>query len=158
MKTPEAHFLTPLKIEQMGPDLWRLLADLVYWSRCLRVSITAPKGFITDLESVPRWIPVAYAVLYGSAHAAGTVHDFLYQTRKIVYRTIARAEADGVLYEAAGAPGPGIEPTAGWKRQLIWSGVRLGGRRAWRTGPERLQILWDRRRTPRVSDPAEQGI
>lgn len=150
-------FLTPLRVEQLGEDRWKLLAPLVYVSASAEATIEVPAGFITDFESIPRWLPIAYAALYGGAHAAGVIHDDLYQTQKVGRCPISRAQADAVLYEATGATGPGIQPLSGWKRWAIWSGVRIGGRGAWRSGPYRLQILWDRRRTPRP-DPAEEGI
>ena len=154
-----SQFITPLKIEQLGPDRWTLLAPLVYESDFLRCTVTVPEGFVTDLLSVPRWLPISYASLYGRANAPGVVHDMAYQTHRVIYREIARWEADYLLWEAAGASGPGIDPATWWERQRLWAGVRLGGRSAWASGPNRLTILgWDRRRTPRVSDPAEQGI
>ena len=72
-----AAFLTPLKLEELGEDRWRLLAPLIYrsdvlpWPALVRVEV----GFETDLESVPRWLPVCYAILYGTAHPAAVVHD-----------------------------------------------------------------------------------
>ena len=76
-------FLTPLKIEQIAIDRWKLLEPLVYESDLLGCRITVPVGFITDMESVPRWLPIVYALLYGEAHAAGVLHDYLYMVHKI---------------------------------------------------------------------------
>ena len=142
-------FLTPVVTEQLATDRYRLVAPLRYESDALRCSVTAPRGFVTDFESVPRWLPLTYAWIYGEAHAPGVLHDYLYQVHKVVFREVTRAEADGLLYEAAGASGPGIQPIGRLKRWTLWSGVRLGGQCAWDSGPSRLTVLWDRRAGPR---------
>ena len=153
-----SRFLQPLQIEQLGPDRWRLLAPLQYESDFLRCMITPPAGFVTDLLSIPRWLPISYASLYGRANAPGVLHDMAYQSHQVFYRPIERWEADYLLWEAAGARGPGIEPASRSERWRLWAGVRVGGRSAWASGPERLTILgWDRRRRPR-GDPAEEGV
>ena len=145
-----SRFLTSLQLEQLATDRWRLLAPLQYESDFLRCTITAPEGFVTDLLSVPRWLPFTYATLYGRANAPGVLHDLLYQTHRVIYRKIDRGEADYVLWEAAGALGPGIEAASWWDRQRLWAGVRIGGHGAWASGPSRLKILgWDRRHAPR---------
>ena len=148
-----SRFTTPLQIEQIGLDRWKLLAPVQYESDFLRCTITAPGGFVTDLLSVPRWLPLTYATLYGRANASGVAHDLLYQTHRVIHREIERSEADYVLWEAAGAIGPGIEPASWFTRQRLWAGVKLGGASAWASGPDRLTILgWDRRRTRRVQE------
>lgn len=146
-----SRFLTPLRLEQLGPDRWKVLALLQYESDFLRCTITAPEGFVTDLLSIPRWLPITYASLYGRANAPGVIHDFLYQTHRVIYRDINRGEADYVLWEAADASGPGMEAASWWDRQRLWMGVRVGGRAAWQSGPTRLTVLgWDRRQKPRI--------
>lgn len=153
-----SRFLTQLQIEQLGPDRWRVLTPLTYESDYLRCTITPPAGFVTDLESVPRWLPLTYASLFGRAHAPGVVHDFCYQAQRTLLGPLTRSEADYLLWEAAGAEGPGIAPATWWERQRLWAGVRVGGRGAWRTGPDRLLILgWDRRRTARAGAPIREG-
>lgn len=143
-------FLTPVITEQLGADRYRLIAPLQYESDLLRCSITAPTGFVTDFESVPRWLPLTYAWLMGTAHAAGVTHDMLYQSHRTILGEVTRAQADALLYEAAGATGPGIEALGWAKRWALWSGVRVGGASAWASGPSRLTILgWDRRKARR---------
>ena len=141
-------FLTPVITEQIRTDRFRLVAPLTYESDLLRCTITAPTGFVTDLESVPRWLPVVYAWLRGTAHAPGVLHDWAYQTHRAFCTDLTRAQADALLYEAAGATGPGIEALGWAKRWTLWTGVRIGGASAWASGPRRLQA-WERRRTPR---------
>ena len=135
-----AKFLSALQVEQLAEDRWRLLSALRYQSAVLKAIIVVPDGFVTDFESVPRWLPLVYATLYGGAHAAGVVHDMLYQTHIAADQGVA----DDVLYEAMGANGPGIVAVAGWKRSVIWTGVRLGGAAAYASGPRRFQVLGNR--------------
>ena len=135
-----AKFLSALQVEQLAEDRWRLLSSLRYQSAVLRAIIVAPEGFISDFESVPRWLPLVYATLYGGAHAAGVIHDLLYQTHIAADQGVA----DDVLYEAMGAEGPGIVAVPAWKRQIIWAGVRLGGAAAYASGPRRFQVLGNR--------------
>ena len=116
-----SQFLSPLIVEELGEDKWRLMAPLRYQSDLLGRMVMVREGFQTDLESVPRWLPVAYSILYGSAHAAAVVHDWLYTVGEP-----ARRMCDSVLYEAIITTG---QPA--WKAWLIWAGVRLGGGLAW---------------------------
>lgn len=47
-------FLTSLDTRKIGPQRWLLLDDLVYQSDLLRGIVIAPRGFQTDLASIPR--------------------------------------------------------------------------------------------------------
>jgi len=40
--------------------------------------ITIPAGFITDLASVPKWLPLSRSFLAGNARRAAIAHDYLY--------------------------------------------------------------------------------
>lgn len=117
-----AQFLAPLTVTELGEDRWMLNTPLPYQSDVLHHTVTVPAGFVTDLESVPRWMPIVYAILYGAAHAAGVVHDFLY-----TFQFTSRQTADAVLYEAVVATG---QPA--WKAYVIWLGIRAGGWVAWK--------------------------
>ena len=137
-----AQFLTALEIREVAQDRWVLLRPLIYESDVLLIrysttwghTITVPVNFTTDLESIPRVLPLAYAILYGTAHKASVVHDWLY-TNGGLWPTsqlaqsgahVTRKQADDVLYEAIVCTG---EPR--WKAWLIWLGVRAGGWVAW---------------------------
>ena len=147
-------FLTSLQAEQIAPGTWRLLAPLVYRSAVLGTTVTVPTDFMSDGDSIPRWLPLVYAILKGVATAPAFLHDYLYQTHQAHDLQITRGQGDAVLHEAAGADGPGIVPTSDWQRWLLWSGVRIGGGWAWYTGPRRYSALrnyavQDRRVVPR---------
>ncbi len=145
----EAAFLTPLRVEETGVDEWRLIEPLVYSSPLLDVTVTIPAGWITDFESVPRWIPLAYAVLYGIAHAPAVIHDWAYTyagfRRGAFVRSVTRAEADGLIYEAMRTPRrPHPEnEVPRWKAWIIWIGLRVGGWITWRDRrKENLPVPW----------------
>src|SRR5688572_157944 len=53
-----AAFLTPLRTEKIGPQRWLLTDDLLFRSVILPGVFVAPRGFQTDLASIPRiaWV------------------------------------------------------------------------------------------------------
>lgn len=83
-------------------------------------SVTVPKGFVTDLASIPT---VFYSLLRpdGEYAYAAIVHDYLYWTQ-----THPRAIADSILKR-------GMEDfqVAGWKVLAIYEAVRAGGGSSW---------------------------
>lgn len=111
-------FLTSLDARKIGPRTWRLLAPLRYASVVLGRVVEVPTGFTTDFDSIPRWLPITYALLANRIQEEATVHDYLYRDGA----GATQQEADAVLYEAMQTEG---EP---WGvRWPIWAGVRLGG-------------------------------
>lgn len=75
-----------------------------------------PKGFYTDLASVPR-VPFVFLFVGSRGHRASIMHDWLYENK-----TFDRITSDKVFYHALRADGVG--------HILAWSmykGVRLGG-------------------------------
>jgi len=136
-------FLPPydrLLTESLDRNRVRLLTPLVYRSAVLRAQLTVPAGFVTDGESIPRWLPLAYSILKGRAPRAGVVHDWCYQThlmgRAAEWPNPQRV-ADAILREACRC-----EPECPtWAQLVIHAGVRVGGAGAWASGPRRLVIL-----------------
>ena len=95
--------------------------DFRYQSDVAKRTFTVPVGFYTDFESMPRWVPMLYALLGDIAHQPAVVHDWLY------YAAITdRKMADDVLYEAMELIG-----VPNYKRHMIWFGLRIGGWAAW---------------------------
>ena len=106
--------LSPLLVEILDDERARLLAPF-----SVQVDdevLTAPAEFITDFSSVPR-IPFAYWLTGGKAKKAAVMHDWLYSVGKR-----ARAWCDEVYCALAK-----LGRVSGWRRGLMWAGVRLGG-------------------------------
>jgi len=93
------------------------------------IEVIVPRGFTTDLCSVPR-APFAYLLFGGVGNKAGVLHDALYspygevrveemQSRRNI--EVTREWADAVLYAALKACG------VGWQAWWMYKGVRLFG-------------------------------
>jgi hypothetical protein len=122
-----SHFITTLDVRKLprdgsadGRGTWKLLAPLIYNSDLLGRLVIVPAGFVTDFASVPR-LPVAYLLTANCGHEAAVLHDFAYTAHDMT-----RAQADDLFAEALAVGG---EP--GWRRGLMWAGVRVGGWWAW---------------------------
>jgi phosphate/sulfate permease len=95
---------------------------LVYEVLDTKKTIVVPKGFVTDLASVPFYF---WAVLPrdGVYMLPAIIHDYLYWDQRC-----GRSEADDVLFLAMKE----YEIDAA-RRWIIYLGVRLGGSFSWRT-------------------------
>ena len=115
-------FLTPLDVREVSDSIWEIAdSPFEYQSDLVKETIVVPVGFYTDFASVPRWLPIIYAMIGDEAHEAATIHDWLYYSA-ITTRDIA----DKVLREAillCGMPK--------WKAEAFYYGVRVGGWKAW---------------------------
>jgi hypothetical protein len=103
---------------------WVVCKPVIYQSDVAKQTFTVPEGFHTDLASVPR-LPVVYWLTGGTSTEAAIVHDYLYSTG-----LVPRETADAVLREASQVTG-----VPGWRRWLMWAGVRLGGASHYTTAP-----------------------
>jgi hypothetical protein len=85
---------------------------------------SAPKGFITDGASSPRW---SHSIVgpFGDAFGAALVHDYLYS--KDCPYNVTRKEADDIFLELLKASGVSFI-----KRQTIYLAVRSCGWMFWR--------------------------
>lgn len=111
-------FTTPLRLEAAEPGRWVLIEDLIWHSDTERYLV--PKGFQTDLASIPRvfrWL----LNQNGSSRRPAVLHDYLYTTQPI-----ERSEADSIFRRALRA-----EDVTLPGQFLYWSGVRLGGWLVW---------------------------
>lgn len=112
-------FLTPLDLRAYKPDEWVLLLALIFKATDGRRWIV-PRGFITDLASIPRLLRALFDV-NGLSRSAAVLHDFLY-----CLKHTTRAEADALFLEALKACG------VPWgTRYSMWLGVRAGGWMYW---------------------------
>ncbi|RAK50957.1 DUF1353 domain-containing protein [Phenylobacterium deserti] len=119
-----------------GRSLWGLHDPLTYRPSDAEHTITVPKGFVTDLASIPRW---AWTLVPpdGPWVKGAVIHDFLYATRgtgawkrqpagNTREAPYTRAEADWILRDALENRGVDV-----LRRNVIWLAVRLGGGRGW---------------------------
>lgn len=100
-------------------DEWILSAPLVYVAENSEPYVV-PRGFVTDLASIPRAL---YAVIpvNGKHRSAAILHDWLYETQKM-----SRARCDGLFLEAMASSG------VRWSlRWAMYLGVRAGGWVPW---------------------------
>lgn len=123
----EAEILTPLRTEHItGQMKWVVTDWFKFRSAVLGRDIEVPPGFVTDFHSVPRGL---WNILPPHENPeSGVIHDFLY-----VVNGCTRKEADRVhkeVLEVIDKAHPG--KADGWKRQLMYLGLRVGGWRAWR--------------------------
>lgn len=117
-------FLTHLDARAIPKGNWLLLSDLDFlYEECL---IRAPKGFISDLASIPKGLRWLISVNEDHRQAA-VIHDFLYSKKgEIDFFMFSRAEADEVFLYAMKVSG-----VSWWKRKLMFRAVRLGGWYRW---------------------------
>ena len=96
------------------PGEWVLHFPLIYDS--FRGPITVPRGFVTDLASIPQIVRNLLDV--NDAHRrAAVLHDYGY-----VMQFLTRKETDDMFLEAMEVCG-----VPAWKRYLMYSAVRTGG-------------------------------
>lgn len=115
-------FLDPLYIKEISDSVFQVCDhDFRYLSDVAAQIITVPVGFYTDFASVPRFVPLMYALLGDTAHEPAVIHDWLYYSA-----LVPRDIADRVLLEAMKYIGIPY-----WRSFLIYAGVRVGGWKAW---------------------------
>lgn len=95
---------------------WILEDTLIYESNAAGRMFVIPKGFRTDLASVPR-LPIVFWLTGATSNAAAVVHDYLYNSKQV-----SRAMADAVLREASAVTG-----VPAWRRWAMWAAVRCFG-------------------------------
>ena len=91
-----------------------------------------PKGFRTDLASVPRVFQNIINNDDPDILRPSIVHDWIYQHHMWGKKFVTREWADAVLREGMAFCG------AGWlRRWTVWSGVRIGGGSIWASHVQR---------------------
>ena len=102
---------------------WVLVQDVAYHVGESAMTITVPKGFVTDFASIPQVFWSADLSPNGKYSKAAIVHDYLYWTQGCT-----REQADNILDIAMQESNVGT-----LQRTAIYWGVRLGGDSAWQT-------------------------
>ena len=121
----QAGFLTPLRVEEVDEDRWRLLEPL-HARSSLVGDVIVPAGFVSDFMSVPKLVPILHVILKSRGRKESTVHDYLYETA-----LYPRLLCDDVFAELLRVR---REPEA--LVALIYAGVRVGGASRYRGGPD----------------------
>lgn len=133
MNIIDVEFLGPLQLQAGDVDgEWTLLADFsaLVTSDVGTQTLTVPKGFVTDLASVPR-LPGMYLLFGGKARKPAVLHDWLY-----TLHDGEREIADAVFFRAM------AHDENLFTRTMMWLGVRVGG---W--------AVWQRRKVPTLPPP-----
>ena len=141
------------------PNKWRLTKSLTFktdlfpneialykkhkvdvkWDRVKKDTLIVPKGYITDMASVPRaaW---AFIAPFDVARAA-ICHDIMYEKLNAVRKKVKatefatmRAIADTVFLNGMDAAEPKV---AGWKKWSAYYAVRMFGRFAIKSSAKR---------------------
>ena len=119
-------------------DHWVTLAPFAYFDRSDAMLYVVPANFGNDLASVPRVFWGAIDPSNDVAPAA-LVHDWLYASRGLVrpwLPKISRAQADAVFRRGLLANGVGSA-----RALTMWAAVRVGGAKAWRSGPDASHLF-----------------
>ena len=117
-----SNFTEQLTLTFVENDLWKTDRAFTYYigEEDSEDSITVPKGFITDLASVP-WPASMLIPKSGQYNQAAVLHDFLYSVQ-----TRSRIECDLIFKEAMTVLG------VNWfKRNIMYRAVRIGGWLPW---------------------------
>jgi len=106
---------------------WKLLNPLEYGSSG-GLFVHIPRGFVTDLASIPKALRVFYSV-NGEHREAAVLHDWGYYKlgHVAVGIQLTRLQVDELFLEAMEDLG------VGWfKRHSMYWGVRMGGWASWK--------------------------
>jgi Protein of unknown function (DUF1353) len=107
-------FVTKLILSDFNPNEWVLESALVWHDRVKRIEV--PRGFITDLASIPRGLRAVLNV-NGRSRKAAVLHDYLYCEHKL-----NRSKCDALFLSALVAEGMNSALA-----RTYWLGVRAGG-------------------------------
>jgi len=112
-------FTTPLIVQLMADRKWKIEEEFVYYIGEIDSGkeIRVPKGFITDLASVPRIFWIIFPP-NGKSGKASVIHDYMY-----VNAIGTKEYADKTFIEAMKVLGVGK-----FKRHLMYYAVKYFGR------------------------------
>lgn len=128
-------FSTQLDLRAYEPNEWVVLSSLTYRHSQFG-TMCVPRGFITDLASIPRVLRTVINV-NGKSRQAAVLHDYLYCGQGLT-GALSRAECDRIFRDAMRDEG------VNWlQRWAMWAGVRLGGWLYWRQRSAGMRIDYD---------------
>jgi hypothetical protein len=114
----EVRFVNDLYLEVLGDRAFKLSEPLfvIIKNNNEELGFIVPKGFETDLASVPR-VPVAWLLVGGIAHKSAVMHDYFYRTG-----SVSKEFADSAFFY-----GMETEGISYWRRWLMYKAVDLFG-------------------------------
>ena len=120
-------FIGELVIKPVQGKKWELVQSLHFVIDSDTI-IDVPKGFVTDLASIPRLLTPLFPI-HGLQTRAAVVHDWLYANQGDVDSgPYTRKQCDEIFL--IGMEQLGV----GWlKRTMMYNAVRAGGWLAWRS-------------------------
>lgn len=124
-----AQFLTPLRLEKVGPQRWLVGQSLEFQSDELQAHLIVPGGFQTDLASVP-WFAQWLVSKVGRYDAAAVLHDCAYAGQLLVQDETGHRQpirlikpvADRLFREALIASGVKPRTANGMYAAVSWFG------------------------------------
>lgn len=125
-----ARFDGRIHVMDWGSDEWVLTRPLTYFTNVLNkftaLPITAPRGFVNDLASIPRLFQSLIPKI-GKHRYAAVTHDWMYYKQgHIGNLRLSRKQADKIFLE--GMKVAGVK----WiRRHAMYQAVRAGGWRYW---------------------------
>jgi hypothetical protein len=114
------YFPLPLDLREIGDGKWQLLRNYIYQDDD-HGKITVPKGFVTDLYSIPKIVRSLVSKIQNS-NGSAVIHDYLYTSQ--FFGKDGRCKADAVLGRAMKKHWC---PVSWWTRKKILLGLKLGG-------------------------------
>lgn len=107
----DAAFLTPLRFEKIGAQRWLLTDDLHFQSKALNRIVIAPRGFQTDLASIPRFLWSIFPKV-DKYDGAATIHDAGYAGALVDTAgerfAVTKKQADQLFREGCRAEGVNV--------------------------------------------------
>ena len=133
-------------MREIGEGKWQLLSDYIY-DDIEFGEIRVPKGFVSDLYSVPRIVRSIVSKVQDS-NGPAVIHDWLYRSQ--LCGTNGQKVADKILNRAMREH---WSPVSWWKRKKIIAGLRIAGFIAYGTHASRVeQLQFILNRTPDEKD------
>jgi hypothetical protein len=116
----EVAFLNECDLRVVNGGNWLQLAtfsaSVAYEGQPVHI-IEVPAGTLTDLASVPRWLPYAYAIFGGRGRKAAVLHDWLCRNG------VDRKFADAVFWGALVAEEGPVVASAMWTAVRAYSSI-----------------------------------
>lgn len=112
-------FKTPLQVEKIGTNNWKLLAPLLYDDEKNNIRYLIPVGFTTNFANVPWWLWWFCPPVAGDHAEPSVLHDYLCVTIEKDDLDSTR-RIDKIFLEAMKSCK--VEKT---KRTIMYTGVRL---------------------------------